>query len=167
MHPPRSDSNNSTLTEAASEPIQLESKVSQRILVVDDDPEVGRLHAEFLIYSGYQVESVRGAEAAAKALRWNQYDLLIIDNALSKIGAIHLSKILMQNGMKILVTMSAKTTLDPVFADYLPQMAVLMKPYTFMILLRTVENFLFTLQENATRNVASPHWGREREGLGR
>lgn len=53
--------------------------MSQRILVVDDDPQIVRLVRSYLEQAGYQVLTAADGEAALQMLRSERPDLMILD----------------------------------------------------------------------------------------
>lgn len=53
--------------------------MSQRILVVDDDPQIVRLIRSYLEQSAYQVQTAADGESALQMLRSSRPDLMILD----------------------------------------------------------------------------------------
>jgi two-component system NtrC family sensor kinase len=53
--------------------------VSQRILVVDDDPDIADLVTTFLTSEGYEVDAAPNGRAALEMLRRTEYDLIVSD----------------------------------------------------------------------------------------
>jgi CheY-like chemotaxis protein len=53
--------------------------VAKRILVVDDDPDIAALNAEFLRLRGYAAESCTAASDALRRLATEEYDALLTD----------------------------------------------------------------------------------------
>src|ERR1039457_4461243 len=72
--------NISQADDPAHAPLRPELNPRQRILVVEDDPDIRRLNTEVLSYFGYQVDAAEDGEAAWDALRQNNYDLIVTDN---------------------------------------------------------------------------------------
>ena len=59
------------------------SKVSNRILLVDDDPDIGIMIKIMLEYHGYSVVAIERGEKAESLIRTDQFELLIMDMLLS------------------------------------------------------------------------------------
>ena len=59
------------------------SNISNTILVVDDDPDIGMMIKIMLEYHGYSVVLMQRAEKAEELLRTGNIDLLIMDMLLS------------------------------------------------------------------------------------
>jgi DNA-binding response OmpR family regulator len=59
------------------------SKASKRILVVDDDPDIGIMIKIMLEYQGYSVVVTERAEKAEELIRADHFGLLIMDMLLS------------------------------------------------------------------------------------
>jgi DNA-binding response OmpR family regulator len=58
-------------------------KSSHRVLLVDDDPDIGEMIRIILEYDGYLVEVTERGETAESLMRKQQYDVLIMDMFLS------------------------------------------------------------------------------------
>jgi len=58
-------------------------KSSNRILLVDDDPDIGEMIRIILEYDGYSVEVTERGETAESLIRKQRYDILIMDMLLS------------------------------------------------------------------------------------
>lgn len=58
------------------------------ILVIDDDPDIGRMIKMLLEYKGYAVTVLERSEKAAEILRINNIDLVIMDMLLSGTNGI-------------------------------------------------------------------------------
>lgn len=63
-----------------------------RVLVVEDDPMIGRAVAEGLQGGGYAVDWVRDGEAAELALKHGPYDLAVLDLGLPRKGGFDVLK---------------------------------------------------------------------------
>ena len=59
-----------------------------KILVVDDDPDIGTMIKMMLEYKGYAVTVTDRGDNAEKLLQSNEYDLMIMDMLLSGINGI-------------------------------------------------------------------------------
>jgi two-component system, OmpR family, response regulator QseB len=65
-----------------------------RVLVVEDDPMIGRAVADGLQVDGYAVDWVRDGEAAELALKHGPYDLAVLDLGLPRKGGFDVLKAL-------------------------------------------------------------------------
>ena len=65
-----------------------EGKVAMRVLLVEDDPQLGESLEAALRLEQYAVDWLRGGEAARTALRATPYDLLILDLGLPGLPGI-------------------------------------------------------------------------------
>ncbi|MEO7982496.1 MAG: response regulator [Bacteroidota bacterium] len=72
------------------------NKMTNRILVIDDDPDISMLIKTILEYRGFSVVTER-AEEAENLLRTKQFDLLIMDMLLSGINGIDICTRLKQD----------------------------------------------------------------------
>jgi DNA-binding response OmpR family regulator len=70
---------------------------SARILVVDDDPDLGEMLKLMLEYKGYDVTLSERAEKAEEILRNNTIDLVIMDMLLSGANGVDVCARLKQN----------------------------------------------------------------------
>lgn len=115
----------------------------QRILVVDDDPEILSLLKRGLSYEGYAVETAsNGAEALAKA-REKEPDLVVLDVMMPEMDGVEVARRLRQAGDVPILMLTAKGTvadrvagLDGGADDYL------VKPFAFDELLARVRALL-------------------------
>jgi len=115
----------------------------QRILVVDDDPEILSLLKRGLSYEGYAVETAgNGAEALAKA-REKEPDLVVLDVMMPEMDGVEVAQRLRQAGDVPILMLTAKGTvadrvagLDGGADDYL------VKPFAFDELLARVRALL-------------------------
>jgi DNA-binding response OmpR family regulator len=64
------------------------NKVSKRILVVDDDPDIRTMLKMMLEYNGYSATITERAEEAENLLRTGQFDLALMDMLLSGINGV-------------------------------------------------------------------------------
>lgn len=63
-------------------------KASKRILVVDDDPDIGIMLKMMLEYNGYSATVIERAEEAEDLLRKGQFDLALMDMLLSGMNGV-------------------------------------------------------------------------------
>jgi DNA-binding response OmpR family regulator len=68
-----------------------------RILVLDDDPDIGTMIKMMLEYKGYSVTVSDRAEQAEEVLRNNNIDLIIMDMLLSGVNGTDICTELKQN----------------------------------------------------------------------
>jgi DNA-binding response OmpR family regulator len=71
---------------------------SARILVIDDDPDIGIMIKMMLEYKGYSVSVAVRADQAEEMLEDESFDLLIMDMLLSGTNGIDLCSDLKKNG---------------------------------------------------------------------
>ena len=153
------DTNRSIPASVARDPVA--SVQADRILVVDDDPDVRRFYAEMLTGGGYRVDTVGDSEAAwallnAVSCGSDSYDLLITDNNMPKLSGLDLVRKLRAERMAlpvILVSGEFPAALDLAVATgaslktlewnrSLQIDAALLKPFAVDELLRTVNRVL-------------------------
>ena len=130
--------------EPASAPLQGQTNLSPRILVVEDDIFIRQLSAESLGLCGYQVDAAEDGAVAWDALQLNSYDLVITDNRMPKLSGVELLKKLRAARMALPVIMATGTLPTHEFTRYpgLQPVATLIKPYTIEQLLGTVNQVL-------------------------
>ncbi|MBS0169121.1 MAG: response regulator [Nitrospira sp.] len=138
-------------------PIQAEQETSQtpegnnlagvrlQILVVDDDPLVGRVTGEYLRVAGHQVEVVTSAAEAVKRFNPERVHLVVTDHGMPNMTGRQLAEVikrvspqtpvvLLTGGDEIEVTESASSAVD----------AELSKPLTMAALQRTLSTLTFS-----------------------
>ena len=74
-----------------------------RILLIDDDAEVGRLVEHVLVAARYEVEAVGGMSEAVQHLERGRYDLVIADARLPDGTGMHIADIAGEKGVKALI----------------------------------------------------------------
>ncbi|MBI5580602.1 MAG: diguanylate cyclase [Deltaproteobacteria bacterium] len=67
--------------------------MDNRILIVDDKPEVRDSMSDYMRLAGFVAESVASAEDALEVLRTDQFDLVITDIVLPGIGGLELTQL--------------------------------------------------------------------------
>jgi DNA-binding NtrC family response regulator len=157
-----SDINNYPVKKSASGRLEREPNSRQRILVIEDDPDIRRLNTEVLIYSGYQVDAANGGIAAWYALQQNNYDLVVTDNKMPKGSGEELLKKLQAEHMSIPVIMATGThpSAECLEAHIVP-IKVLLKPYDIEDLLRIVKNTLYENTKHSPAPTPPPNWQAE------
>jgi DNA-binding response OmpR family regulator len=130
--------------EPASTPLQFQTTLPHRILVVEDDLFIRRLTVAVLIRSGYKVDAADDGAAAGEALNANSYDLLITDNNMPEVSGVELLQKLRAAGMVLPVIMTTATLPKEEFTQNprLQPAAILLKPVTVAEILKTVKNVL-------------------------
>ncbi len=143
--------------EPASAPLRRPTHFAPRILVVDEDSDLRLLYTEALVRPGYHVDAAEDGIAALKALRVNNYHLLITEHSLPTLTGVELVRTLRAARMALPVIMAAarlpmhELIRNPV----LQPVAVLPKPFYISQLLETVK-VLLRAAENPLEQIASP-----------
>jgi two-component system, OmpR family, alkaline phosphatase synthesis response regulator PhoP len=117
---------------------------SQKILLVDDEPDILHLYEKILGEYGYQVDTALDGEAAWLELQVEHYDLVITDNYMPKLSGTDLVQVLRDANLSTPVIMSTdrppedKFVLEPRFQPFF----LLQKPHHVEHLLKAVNNAL-------------------------
>ena len=61
---------------------------SKKILVIDDDPDIGLMMKMMLVYKGYMVTLIDNAGQVEETLRKNNVDLIFMDMLLSGVNGV-------------------------------------------------------------------------------
>lgn len=140
--------------------LQLESTPRQRILVVDDESDIRRLNTAVLACSGYEVDAAEDGAAAWEKLRQNRYDLLVTDHNMPMVSGVELLQKLHAAGMEMPVIMATgEAPHDELKGQpWLQIHAILLKPYTFDNLLKTVKSVLHSATRQREGMVPPPNW---------
>jgi DNA-binding response OmpR family regulator len=150
--------NNSRTGVSAKAALQCRTNPPQRILVVEDEPDIRQLDTEVLRGSGFQVDTAENGLVALHSLDIGHYDLLIIEDEMSMVTGLELVKKLRSEDLMVPVilvlgTMPAKES-NP---NPWPQIqAILLKPYTVAELFRTVSEVLRAAGSGACFRFAPP-----------
>jgi DNA-binding response OmpR family regulator len=130
----------------------------QRILVVEEEPDIRRLNTEVLRGSGYQVDTAENGLVAMHLLNSGHHDLLIIEDELSMVPGLELVKELRYQDIMVPVILLLGTPPTKVSNRNLwPQIqAILLKPYTIAELIRTVKEVLRAVGSGASFQFAPP-----------
>jgi CheY-like chemotaxis protein len=123
-------------------------KLSQRILVVDDDHDMRQLNVDVLTDFGYDVHAAKDGAAGWDLLLINRYDLVITDNQMPKMTGIEMIDRLRSAAIKTPVIMATGNLPVHEFTrrPWLYPNASLQRPFTSEVLLATVKKVL--RQEN-------------------
>jgi DNA-binding response OmpR family regulator len=117
----------------------------RRILLVDDDAELRKLYANFLMIAGYEVDTAGDGEAGWEALYAESftpdgYDLLITDNNMPRLSGVGLIKKVRAAGLNVPIILASGNAPDD--TQSLRLAAVLPKPFTGPDLLQAIEKAL-------------------------
>jgi CheY-like chemotaxis protein len=147
----------------AGESLQCLPNPRQRILVVDDEPDICCLSSEVLIHSGYDVDAAADGAAAWEALQTKAFNLLITDHNMPKVSGVELLKKLRAARIELPVIMTTGTlpTRELALLPQLQPTAVLLKPYTVEELLGTVTKVLRATSSAFGRLEPPPNWRRQ------
>ncbi len=63
-------------------------ETGKRILVIDDDPDIGLMMKMMLVYKGYMVTLLDNAGQVEETLRKNRFDLIFMDMLLSGVNGV-------------------------------------------------------------------------------
>jgi two-component system OmpR family response regulator len=118
------------------------SDTRQRILVVEDQPDIRRLNVDMLIWSGYKVDSAEDGAAAWELLQQNHYDLLITDNEMPNVTGVELLGKVHAAHMTLPVVMATGILPDFTSRPWIRPNAAVCKPYSFWELLAAVKETL-------------------------
>ena len=145
--------------EPAGAPLRRPTHSAPRILVVDDSSDFRLLYADVLARPGYHVDAAEDGFAALKALRVNNYNLLITEHNLPKLTGVELVRKLRAARMAVSVVMTAiRLPVQELGSDPSLQLAaVLPKPFYISELLATVRAVLYATNSPG-EPVAPPTW---------
>ena len=118
----------------------LQPNAFPRILVVEDEEQIGRMTMAMLSGAGFAVNIARDGAAAWDALQLHRYDLMVTDNSMPKVTGIELLQMLHTAGMVLPVIMATGLLPQEEFirAPLLRPAVTLLKPYSHSQLLATV-----------------------------
>ena len=114
---------------------------SNRVLVVDDEPEICRLNGDVLMEIGYDVDLAGDGIAAWKLLEKNKYQLMITDNRMPRMSGSALLKKLHATRRFVPTIMTTGTMPDEQVTcqPWFQVVITLIKPYTLEELLMAVK----------------------------
>jgi DNA-binding response OmpR family regulator len=147
--------------EPASAPLRRPTHFSPpRILVVDEDSDLRLLYTEALVRPGYHVDAAEDGAAALKALRVNNYNLLITEHSLPTLTGVELVRTLRAARMALPVIMAAARLPVHELArnPSLQPVAVLPKPFYLSQLLETVRVVLRATVSPREQIALLPDW---------
>lgn len=118
----------------------------KKILLVEDEPVIGRLCARVLNVEGFDVDFVQDGRKALEAINNNNYDLCISDIRLPEITGIQLYRLLKEDHPELSLKMIFITgdTMNVNVQLFLQESGIpyLMKPFTPKDLVRKVKTIL-------------------------
>jgi DNA-binding response OmpR family regulator len=134
-----------------------------RILVVEGEADIRRLHSEALACSGYHVDTVEDGATAWETLQQNNYDLLVTAHYLPKMSGVELIKKMHDTSIRLPVIMTTRTlprwdTWELAARPWLQPTAVMRAPYTTEELLGTVRNILQATAHAREEIPPPPNW---------
>ena len=116
------------------------------ILVVDDEPLVVALLADFLRLEGYEVETAKNGRDALAKIQARSYDLVLSDLRMPELDGVGLYRALEQQHPGLLPRLAfvSGTTEPPEYASFLQRTAatVLGKPFALTDLHQLVQRML-------------------------
>ncbi|MBC7868344.1 MAG: response regulator [Gloeobacteraceae cyanobacterium ES-bin-316] len=120
----------------------MESK--EKILVVDDDPEIGFMLKMMLEHKGFDVTVLQRAEATADTVKENEIDLVILDMLIAGIMGTDVCRALKANPATALLPVLMITALPDAEKVCMPAGAdaVLSKPFEMSELVTNVHTLL-------------------------
>lgn len=129
---------------SAQAALQCQTRPPQRILVVENEPDIRKLDTEVLRASGYQVDNAKNGLTALHTLNNDHFDLVIVEEEMPKVTGLELAKALRSENILtpvilVLRTMPAKELRPNKWAQV---QAILIKPYTVAELCKTVKEVL-------------------------
>jgi CheY-like chemotaxis protein len=145
---------------AGAPPLRPTHLFPPRILVVDEDRDLRRLYTEALARPGYHVDAAEDGAAALKALRVNNYQLLITEHSLPTLTGVELVRTLRAARMALPVIMAATRLPIQELAQNpsLQPVAVLPKPFYISQLLETVRAILRAAVSPRGQLVPTSNW---------
>jgi DNA-binding response OmpR family regulator len=150
---------NFSIEEPVNPPPGCETKLRQRILVVEDDADVRRVNTEVLTYSGYHVDNVEDGAAAWEALQRHNYDLMITDNLMPRLTGTEL--IMKLHVARVALPVIMATGIAPheliIRFNSMQPARVLLKPFSPHELLAVVNEVLHASNACLGETMPPPH----------
>jgi len=131
-------------TKVVASPSRGTTKPLHRILVIEDDAIIRKLNARVLAHSGYHVDAAENGAVGWKALRANNFDLLITDHDMPKLSGLELVKKARSAHMTLPIILATGTLPEEELGRHpsLQITATLLKPFSSDQLLETVKKIL-------------------------
>lgn len=118
-------------------------KVQERILVVDDDPQLLQVTVQYLKSEGFAVLEARDGEQALQLWREHQPDLVVLDWMLPKQSGIQVAKAVRRQGKTPIVMLTARSEeTDKLLGLELGADDYLTKPFSFRELVARIRAVL-------------------------
>jgi CheY-like chemotaxis protein len=129
---------------SAKAALQCQTHPPQRILVVEDEPDIRKLDTEVLRESGFQVANAKNGIAALHTLNTERLDLVIIEEEMSLVTGLELVKALRSEDIltPVILVLAAMPTMESNPNRWAQVQAILIKPYTVAELYKTVKEVL-------------------------
>jgi DNA-binding response OmpR family regulator len=132
------------------------NKIRQRLLVVDDEPELGALLKSYLTQEGYDVEAVKDGEALDAYLAGNTVDLVILDLMLPGEDGLSIGRRLRQQMQLPIIILSARgEELDRIVGLEMGADDYLTKPFNPRELLARIRSVLRRCKQDKSSAEAS------------
>lgn len=119
------------------------SAMGKRALICEDDYAIRLLLDKLLIRHGLDAESVATGDEAAARLRWQTYDLVVLDLLIPGMSGYELVDVLEREGPHLLDRVVVVTAQHRDFLRQLPVAAVVRKPFDLAEFDRVVDRVLF------------------------
>ena len=131
------------------------SQSRKRILMVEDDVDVGRLNTEELRHAGYLVDNIEDGATAWEVLQRDSYHLLITDQHWPKLSGVELLKQIRDAHMTLPIIMITDISPQLEFAEHpwIQPASMLVEPYSSAELLGMVKKAL-SANAGAEENIA-------------
>jgi EAL domain-containing protein (putative c-di-GMP-specific phosphodiesterase class I) len=112
-----------------------------RVLVVDDDPAIGRMISRVLEGAGYEVTAVDGGSAAVDAITRSQFDVVLSDIQMPAMSGVELLSVIRAYDLDVpVILMTGEPTVETAIeAVSLGAIQYLQKPTLNETLLKSVE----------------------------
>lgn len=111
-----------------------------RVLVVDDEPAIRRVLSDFLKIEGFSVDTAQDGEVALSLLSRTQYDVVISDLKMPKVGGLELlAEIARHNPEALAIVMTGFGTVDTaIHAMKAGAYDYILKPFKVDVVLATI-----------------------------
>lgn len=120
-------------------PIELSAQ-TPKVLVVDDEPSIRRVLSDFLNMEGFAVETAADGEAAVARLRHDQFDVVISDLKMPRLGGLELlAEVERLNPGALTIVMTGFGTVDTaIHAMKAGAYDYILKPFKVDVVLATI-----------------------------
>lgn len=122
--------------------------INEKILIVEDDPEIASLISDYLKSGGYETDIALNGELALEYFHKNTYDLLIVDLMIPKIDGFEICrKIREMSSIPIIIVSAKKEDQDKILGLGLGADDYVTKPFSPRELLARVQTHLRRFKE--------------------